>query len=89
MLKAPNIWVFFIERRILYQGFVWQASFLAKFVCFKFSNNFSYSNLKKFIKIFKLYTLKYSKKNSTTFTVSYNKILDKQSKNSLTKLARI
>ena len=34
---------------------------LAKFVYYKFFNNFIYSNIKKFLKIFKLYTLKYSK----------------------------
>ena len=30
--------------------------FLAKFVCYKFFNNFNYSNLKKNFKNFKLYT---------------------------------
>ena len=37
------------------------ALFLAKFVFYKFFNNFSYGNFKKFLKIFKLYILKYSK----------------------------
>ena len=57
-----------------------------------FFNNFNYSNLKKILKNFKLYTSKYPKiytlqKNFlTTFTGNYcNKILDKHPKNSFAK----
>ena len=35
--------------------------FLAKFVFYKFLNNFIYKNLKKLFKVFKLYTSKYQK----------------------------
>ena len=45
---------------------VWKSSFFAKFVCYKLFKNFSYSNLKKFFKICKLYTSKYSKKKKKT-----------------------
>ena len=36
-------------------------TFLAKFVFYEFFKNFSYSNLKKLLKVFKLYISKYSK----------------------------
>ena len=37
------------------------SKFLIKFICYKFFNNFSYNNLKKLLKNFKTYTLKYPK----------------------------